>query len=57
MAIYEFECQACCERFEITRAISHRDELKQQPPVCPKCGSAETYEVAPLVGYRTPSSG
>jgi putative FmdB family regulatory protein len=57
MAIYEFECRACGERFEVTRAMSQHDELKQRPPACPKCGNAETHEVAPLVGYKTPSSG
>jgi putative FmdB family regulatory protein len=57
MAIYEFECKACGERFEVTTAMSHHDELKQQRPACPTCGNADTREVAPLVGYKTPSRG
>jgi len=57
MAIYEFECVACGERFEVTRAMSRHDELKHEPPTCPKCGQAGAREVAPLVGYKTPSSG
>jgi putative FmdB family regulatory protein len=57
MAIYEFECVACGERFEVTRAMSQHEELKQHTPACPKCGKAETREVAPLVGYKTPSNG
>lgn len=57
MAIYEFECTACGERFEVTRTMSHHDELKHQPPACPKCGQLQTRELAPLVGYKTPSRG
>jgi putative FmdB family regulatory protein len=57
MAIYEFECTACGERFEVTKAMSQHDALKQHPPACPKCGKTETHELAPLVGYKTPSSG
>jgi putative FmdB family regulatory protein len=57
MAIYEFECTACGERFEVSKAMSQHDQLKQQPPACPKCGKSETHELAPLVGYKTPSSG
>jgi putative FmdB family regulatory protein len=57
MAIYEFECTACGERFEVSRAMSQHDELKHQPPPCPRCGHSGTHEVAPLVGYKTPSSG
>jgi putative FmdB family regulatory protein len=57
MAIYEFECTACGERFEISKAMSQHDALKQQPPACPKCGKQTTHEVTPLVAYKTPSSG
>ena len=56
MAIYEFECKRCGERFEITRPIHEHDELMQHTPACPKCGKGETREVAPLIGYKTPSS-
>jgi putative FmdB family regulatory protein len=57
MAIYEFECTTCSERFEVSRAMSQHEELKQVPPPCPKCGESKTHELAPLVGYKTPSSG
>jgi putative FmdB family regulatory protein len=57
MAIYEFECTACGERFEISKAMSQHDALKQQPPACPKCGKQTTHELTPLVAYKTPSSG
>jgi putative FmdB family regulatory protein len=57
MAIYEFECTACGESFEISRAMSQHEELKRQPPPCPKCGQNTTRERAPLVGYTKPSSG
>jgi putative FmdB family regulatory protein len=57
MAIYEFECRACGERFEVTRPMSQHEELKEQVPACPKCGQPAPRELAPLVGYKTPSSG
>jgi len=57
MAIYEFECTACGERFEVTRPMSEHEELRQQVPACPKCGQTASRELAPLVGYKTPSSG
>jgi putative FmdB family regulatory protein len=56
MAIYEFECIGCGEHFEVTRPIHEHDELMQHTPTCPKCGKGETREVAPLIGYKTPSS-
>jgi putative FmdB family regulatory protein len=57
MAIYEFECAACGERFEVSKAMSQHQELKQHAPPCPKCGETKTRELTPLVGYKTPSSG
>jgi putative FmdB family regulatory protein len=57
MAIYQFECAACGERFDITKPMSQHEELKQHRPSCPKCGNAETRELAPLIGYKAPSSG
>ena len=57
MAIYEFECTACGERFEVTRPMSQHEELKEKAPTCPKCGKPTSRELAPLVGYKTPSSG
>ncbi len=57
MAIYEFECLACGQRFEVTRPMSQHDHLKQNAPVCPKCGKTDRHGVAPLVGYQAPSAG
>jgi putative FmdB family regulatory protein len=56
MAIYEFECAECGERFEVTRPIHEHDEVRNHPPNCPKCGAQASREVVPLTGYRTPSS-
>ncbi len=55
MAIYEFECAECDERFEVTRPIHEHDEVRNQPPNCPKCGARARREIVPLPGYRTPS--
>ena len=56
MAIYEFECSACGERFEVTRAMSEHDLLKQESPPCPKCGASGARERAPLINTKAPSS-
>ena len=56
MAIYEFECSACGERFEVTRPMSEHDLLKQEPPPCPKCGAIGARERAPLINTKPPSS-
>jgi putative FmdB family regulatory protein len=56
MAIYEFECSACGELFEVTRPMSAHDLLRQEPPPCPKCGAMGALERAPLINLKTPSS-
>src|ERR1700680_1114723 len=56
VAIYEFECSACGERFEVTRPMSEHDLLKQVPPLCPKCGAIGARERAPLINTKPPSS-
>ena len=56
MAIYEFECSACGERFEVTRPMSEHDLLKQEPPPCAKCGAIGAHERAPLINTKPPSS-
>jgi putative FmdB family regulatory protein len=56
MAIYQFECAACGERFDVTKPMSQHEELKEHRPPCPKCGNPETRELAPLIGYKAPSS-
>ena len=55
MAFYEFECADCNERFEINRTISEHDQLKEQPPSCPKCGQTHTRQLVSLFGCKTPS--
>ncbi len=55
MAVYEFECQACNERFEITMPISEHDKLKEQPPACPKCGKLETRQLVSSFSCKAPS--
>jgi putative FmdB family regulatory protein len=56
MASYEFECQACRERFEITVPMSEHDRLKADPPTCPKCASHDTRPVVSLFSSRPASS-
>jgi putative FmdB family regulatory protein len=55
MAVYEFECRACNERFEVNRPMLEHDRLKQEPPVCPKCGATDTHQLVSLFGCRTPA--
>jgi putative FmdB family regulatory protein len=55
MAIYEFECRACGERFEVAMAIADHDRLKQEPAACPKCGKRETEQVVSAFYTKPPS--
>lgn len=55
MAVYEFECRACGERFEVTVPISQHDRLKTDPPGCPKCSATETQQVVSMFSCKTPS--
>ncbi len=56
MASYEFECQACRERFEVRVAMSEHDGLKSQPPVCPKCASHDTHQLVSQFSSKPASS-
>ena len=56
MASYEFECQACRERFEITVRMSEHDRLKVNPPICPKCASHDTRQMVSLFSSEPASS-
>ena len=56
MASYEFECQACHERFEVRVAMSEHDGLKSQPPVCPKCASHDTHQLVSQFSSKPASS-
>jgi putative FmdB family regulatory protein len=55
MAMYEFECGGCGERFELRVPISEHDRLKKEPPVCPKCGKSDTRQVVSMFSCKTPS--
>jgi len=54
MAVYQFECAGCGERFEVSKAMGEHDRMKEQPPTCPKCGRAETHQLVSLFGCKTP---
>jgi putative FmdB family regulatory protein len=45
MASYEFECRECRERFQVNVPMSEHDNLKAQPPVCPKCAGHDTHQL------------
>lgn len=55
MAMYEFECQACGERFEVNVPISQHDRLKGEPPACPACAKTETRQLVSMFSCKTPS--
>lgn len=51
MPIYEYECPACGEKFELRRGITENDnEIK-----CPRCGAEKPRRV--LSTFSTTSSG
>jgi putative FmdB family regulatory protein len=56
MAVYEFECQACGERFELSVPISQHDRLKEDPPACPKCGGKQTQQMVSMFSCKAPSA-
>jgi len=55
VATYDFECQACGERFELNMPMSQHDRLKDDPPACPACGKTETRQVVSLFSCKIPS--
>jgi putative FmdB family regulatory protein len=55
MAVYEFECQSCGKRFEISVAITEHDRLKNRPPACPNCGKRKTQQLASTFSCKAPS--
>lgn len=55
MAIYEFECQACGERFEVTMAISEHDRLGEKGAKCPKCGKQSSRQLVSSFSCKPPS--
>ncbi|MEW6368860.1 MAG: zinc ribbon domain-containing protein [Acidobacteriota bacterium] len=42
MPMYEYECQACGERFELLQKLGATNE----GVTCPKCGAAQSERVA-----------
>jgi len=46
MAIYEYECNQCGERFELRRMMSERDEDAQ----CPRCGAKKPKRIISMFG-------
>jgi putative FmdB family regulatory protein len=55
MAVYEFECQACGERFAVTVPMSEHDRFKEQPPTCPKCGEKQARQLVSHFECKTAS--
>jgi putative FmdB family regulatory protein len=55
MAVYEFECGDCGERFEVTMAMSEHDRLREHAPACPKCGKTETHQLVSTFSCKAPS--
>jgi putative FmdB family regulatory protein len=45
MAVYEFECQSCGNRFEVRVPISEHSRLKEHTPTCPACQKTETRQL------------
>jgi putative FmdB family regulatory protein len=45
MAVYEFECETCGNRFETVTPITQHDRLKEQPPACPQCKGTKTRQL------------
>jgi len=55
MAVYEFECKACGEHFEVSVPISEHDRLKKRPPKCPKCGKSRVQQLVSSFSTKAPS--
>jgi putative FmdB family regulatory protein len=55
VAVYEFECRSCGDRFEVNVPITEHDQLKSHPPACPKCGKKRTQQLASMFSCKTPS--
>ncbi len=55
MAVYEFECQTCGERFEKTMSMMDHESLKNRPPACPKCGKKKTRQLVSSFSCKAPS--
>ena len=56
MAVYEFECEACGHRFEVTVPITDHPRLKERPPACPACAKTRTRQLVSLFNCPSPKS-
>jgi putative FmdB family regulatory protein len=52
MALYEYKCSDCEERFELMRSMSAADE----PAECPECGGAESRRMISNFASITPGA-
>ena len=52
MALYEYKCSDCEERFEFMRSMSAADE----PAECPECGGAESRRMISNFASITPGA-
>jgi len=52
MALYEYKCADCEERFELMRPMSAADD----PAECPECGSGEAMRVISSFASITPGA-
>jgi putative FmdB family regulatory protein len=52
MALYEYKCSDCEERFELMRSMSASDE----PTECPECGGTESRRLISNFAYVTPGA-
>jgi putative FmdB family regulatory protein len=56
MAVYEFECEACGHRFEVTAPITAHPQLKERPPACPACAKTRTRQLVSLFKCASPKA-
>jgi putative FmdB family regulatory protein len=56
MAVYEYECEACQQRFEIQQPMRDYERLKEDPPACPGCGEKRTRQVVSLFTCKPATS-
>src|SRR5215211_4201281 len=52
MALYEYKCAGCEDRFDLMRPMSDADE----PAKCPECGSTESRRVISNFASITPGA-
>ncbi len=55
MAMYEYECRACGNRFERKMTMAEHDQARDQPVRCPACGKKQARALVPLIGYTHPA--